>query len=438
MGTLLTRALLVAVVAAALARAAVGTEAGDRNQWQVEIDAGYVGGSSPLGSWTDHGLGKLRYSEADDGLGAARIFAQYHGRLRPTLSATDVLDNVDDASSGLDVTEAFLDWRPVPTSGLQQQLRVGAFYPPLSLENGAAGWQSPYSYSYSAIDTWLGEEIRPLGVEWSMRRRLGFAGSPHELRAFASGFYANDPAGTLLFWRGWALHDRQSRWNDDLPMPPAPIWNGTGTIVGLRQQSVRPFEEIDHDPGFYAGAEWRYARRVLVQLARYDNRADPYAFAGGQWAWHTRFTSAGIQASLAGNVGLIAQWLDGSTYWIQGATRSGTLTPAAALVDDRFGARFVMLSGLIRGKHRLSLRRDAFDVRRHDPAPLFDSDDGDAWTLAYRYERSARWNAGLEWLTIESRRDLWPNFYGAPPRATERALRFEVDYRLGSRGTRGS
>jgi hypothetical protein len=428
----LSRRILVAVAAAAIARLALGAEPGDRNQWQIEVDAGYLGASSTLDSWTNHGLGKLRNAEDADGLGAARIFAQYDGRLLPTLSATVVLDYVDDASRGLDLTEAFLDWRPIPTSGLQQQVRVGAFYPPLSLENGSAGWQSPYTYSFSAIDTWLGEEIRPLGAEWSMRRRLGFAGSPHELRAFASAFYANDPAGTLLFWRGWSLHDRQSRWSDDLPLPPAPIWNSTGTIVGLRQQSVRPFEEIDHDPGFYAGVEWRYARRVLIQLARYDNRADPYAFSSGQWAWRTRFTSAALQASLPGNVGLIAQWLEGATFWVQGATPRGTLTPAAALVDDRLGARFLMLSRVVRGNHRLSLRRDSFYVRREDPAPLFDSDEGSAWTLAYRYERSAHWNAGLEWLTIDSHRDVWPFFYGVAPRASERQLRLQVGYRLGA------
>ena len=84
--------------------------------------------------------------------------------------------------------------------------------------------------------------IRPIGAEWSMRRRFGYAGSPHELGAFAAPFYGNDPGGTLLFWRGWALHDRQTRLNDRLPMPPLPVWNWTGTIVGSTPQSVEPFE----------------------------------------------------------------------------------------------------------------------------------------------------------------------------------------------------
>ena len=107
-----------------------------------------------------------------------------------------------------------MDWRPIPRSANQQQVRFGAFYPPFSLENGAHGWESPFTYSYSAINTWLGEEVRPLGAEWSLRRRLASTRNTQEVRVFASGFYGNDPAATLLFWRGWSLHDRQTRLND--------------------------------------------------------------------------------------------------------------------------------------------------------------------------------------------------------------------------------
>ena len=32
-----------------------------------------------------------------------------------------------------------------------------------------------------------------------------------------------------------------------------------------------------------------------MQLARYDNRADPNAFSDGQWGWETAFTQLGIQ-----------------------------------------------------------------------------------------------------------------------------------------------
>jgi opacity protein-like surface antigen len=424
------------LVAAALAASAVAAETSDRHRWRVEIDAGYVGAHSALRSWTEGGLSKLRYAENDDGMHAARVFVEYRGRITPTLSTTIVADYVDDASTGLDVTEAFVDWRPIPTSGNQQQLRLGLFYPPLSLENVDPAWESPFSYSYSAINTWLGEEIRPMGAEWSLRRRLGFAGSPHELRVFVGGFYGNDPAGTLLFWRGWSLHDRQTRLNDVLSMPPRPIFGPGGTIVALRPQSVEPFEEIDHEPGAYAGVEWRYSRRLLLQLARYDNRADPNAFSDGQWGWETAFTQLGIQVSLPWELGLVAQWLEGDTYWISGTRPNGTVSPFAEHVEDAFDARYLLLTRELRGAHRVSVRYDDFAMPREGAVPAFTADAGTAWTVAYRYRATARWTGGVEWLRIESKRDLWTEFYAVDHRETEEQVRLQVTFRLGAPATR--
>jgi hypothetical protein len=428
----LLKPVAVATLAASLGHAALADDSSDRHRWLFEIDAGYVSADSPLGAWTEGGLGKLRYAESNDGLNSARLFAEYRGRISDAWSATVVADYVDDASAGVDVAEAFVDWRPVPTSGNQQQIRIGAFYPPFSLENTDAGWHSPFTYSYSAINTWLGEEIRPIGAEWSLHRRLGYAGSPHQLRAFASAFYGNDPAGTLLFWRGWSLHDRQTRLNDRLPMPPKPIFDLTGAVVGHTEQSVEPFEEIDHEPGYYAGVEWTYRQRVRVELARYDNRADPYAFSGGQWSWDTAFTHVGFQASLPWQLGVVGQWLDGSTRWVQGAPSNGVLTPFSMLVEDEIGSKFLMLTRVIHGSHRVSLRYDTFDVYRENMTPEFYSDEGKAWTLGYRYEHSARLGGGLELLRIESSRDVWEDFYFVPEHAVERQARLQVTYRVGT------
>jgi hypothetical protein len=426
-GTILKRSAVL-LAAALLGDAALAADPSDRHQWQVEIDAGFVAADTDLEPWTEGGLSKLRFAESNDGFRSARLFAQYRGRIAPTLFATVIGDYLDDASSGLGLSEAFVDWRPIPKSGTQQQVRFGAFYPPFSLENGELGWHSPFTYSYSAINTWLGEEIRPIGAEWSLRRRLGFAGSPHELRAFASAFYGNDPAGTLLFWRGWSLHDRQTRLDDRLPMPPLPTWNWTGTIVGYSEQSVEPFEEIDHEPGGYLGAEWRYAKRVLVQLAHYDNRADPWAFSDGQWGWGTSFSHIGVQASLPAQLGLVAQWMRGETYWLSGVGSDGSLSPFAELVEDEFSSRFLMLTRVVRGSHRVSARYDAFETFR-GTVPRFYSDDGHAWTLGYRYERSAQLSGGVEWIEIASHRDVW-SFYSPVTDATERQLRLQVTYRL--------
>lgn len=405
----------------ALAFAAASASAqSDRHEIVLGASAGLISTSDEFGAWTDGALGKLRY--ADDGFTGFRLFGEYHGRITPTLRARVVADYVDDASGGLDLTEALIDWRPVPNSRNQHQVRFGAFYPSFSLENGDRGWQSPFTYSYSAINTWLGEEIRPFGAEWSVRRRLAGFRSQHELRAFAAAFYGNDPAGTLLFWRGWSLHDRQTRLNDALAIPPLPF---TTT-----PQRLTPFEEVDHRPGAYAGVEWRYGRRALVQLARYDNRADPYSFSSGQWGWGTDFYHLAVQVSLPGELGLVMQRLDGATEWVPGARADGTLEPWAFFAHDEIESRFMLLTRRLGSAQRLTLRYDTFSIERPAAVPVLRADRGHAWTLSYRIEPTERLSGGVEWLRIDSRRDVLPLFYATPAAQTEHQLRLQFSYRL--------
>ncbi len=419
MGTLLIAGGPLAALAI-VAAAAPALAQSDRHELYIDASAGYISASTDLRAWPDGGFSKLRYTE--DGVEAFRLFGEYHGRITPTLRARVVVDYVDDASAGLGVTEAVIDWRPIPRTRNQHQLRFGAFYPSFSLENGDRGWESPFTYSYSAINTWIGEEIRPIGAEWSVRRRFEGFRSNHEVRAFASGFYGNDPAGTLLFWRGWSLHDRQSRLGDDLEIPPRPF---TTT-----PQALAPFREIDHRVGAYAGVEWRYARRALVQLARYDNRADPYSFSDGQWGWGTDFNHLAVQVGLPGEVGFVAQWMDGATEWLTAALPNGTRMPMSEYVHDDFESRFAMLTRRFGAAQRVALRYDTFSIERPAAVPVLYSDDGDAWTLSYRIELANRLSGGIEWLRIESRRELLPMFYATAPAHSEDQLRLEFSYRL--------
>jgi hypothetical protein len=392
----------------------------DRHEFYFDAAAGYVSASTNLRAWTDGGFSKMRYAE--DGFEPFRLFAEYQGRITPTLRARVVADYVEDASGGLDLTEAHIDWRPIPRSRNQHQVRFGAFYPSFSLENADRGWQSPFTYSYSAINTWIGEEIRPFGAEWSLRRRFEGFRSGHEIRAFAAGFYGNDPAGTLLFWRGWGLHDRQSRLNDELQIPPRPFTT--------QPQNLEPFMETDHRPGGYAGVEWRYARRALVQFARYDNRADPFSFRDGQWGWGTDFNHLAVQVGLPAELGLIVQSMAGTTEWLTAALPNGMRMPISEHVRDEFESTFVMLTRKLGGNHRLAMRYDTFSIERPAATPILYSDDGHAWTLSYRVEASERLSGGIEWLRVESRRDLWPMFYNTAPDQTEDQLRLQLSYRL--------
>ena len=122
----------------------------------------------------------------------------------------------------VDLTEAYLEWRPVPRSANRYRIKVGAFYPRISLENVGPGWGSPYSISPSAINTWVGEELRSVGMEFTWSRRLKMLGDAHTFSLNAALFAGNDPAGGLIAWKGWSIHDRQSRFNDEVPLPPIP------------------------------------------------------------------------------------------------------------------------------------------------------------------------------------------------------------------------
>ena len=423
MGTLLTRLWPTTALAAACAAASVSAQS-DRHELYFDASAGYVSASTDLKPWTEGGFSKLRY--ADDGFEAFRLFAEYHGRITPTLRARVVADYIDDVSGGVDLTEAAIDWRPIPRSRNQHQIRFGGFYPSFSLENGDRGWQSPFTYSYSAINTWLGEEIRPFGAEWSLRRRFDGFRSNHEVRAFAAGFYGNDPAGTLLFWRGWSLHDRQSRFNDELKIPARPFTTAP--------QHLTPFMETDHRPGAYGGVEWRYARRALVQLVRYDNRADPFSFRDGQWGWGTDFNHLAVQVGLPAKLGLIVQSMAGRTEWLTAALPDGTRMPISEHVRDEFESTFLLLTRKLGEHQRLAVRYDTFAFERPAAVPELYADEGNAWTLSYRVDASERFSGGIEWLRIDSQRDLLPRYYATPAEQTESQLRLQFSYRLAAPG----
>ncbi len=422
MGTLLKRSTLYLTLL--LCKAAAGEYAlGDDHEVRLSLNLDFVDASTNLEAWPDGGLGKLRFGESGS-LETSRITVDYGGRIKPTLWARVIADYVGDGDSGFNLAEAFITWRPVPRSSNRHQLRAGAMYPPFSYENTAAGWTSPYSISFSAINTWLGEEIRPVGIEWSTTRRLGGPASPHQINVFAATFWGNDPAATMLFWRGWSVHDRQTRINDRLTIPSIPQFGaGAPTLV---EQNVAPFVETDSQPGFYAGFEWRFASRVRAQLGAYDNRADPQSFSDQQWGWNTRFWSASLQAELPRRLGLIAQWMGGDTGWLPGAMQDGTIAGPREFVVDEFESAFLLLTRQFGARHRASLRYETFSIERPDSAFIPVPDDGDAFTLAYRYSPGDRITASVEWLKIASQRDLWTLFYALPRSATEEMLRVQL------------
>lgn len=392
----------------------------ERYRLDIGADLSYLDVSGNP-SWTSGSAGKLRYDDSTDGLSVSHAFADYRLRVFDTVDAhlaAELYD--DDMGSIVDFSEAYVSWHPMTLTPNRLSLKLGAFYPRISLENSDPGWSSPYTISSSAINTWVGEELRAFGAEASVSRRPQFLGGAHTFSIHAAAFYKNDPAGTLISWKGWSIHDRHTRFNDEISLPAVPQIQ-PGMAFSLQDPYVAPFREIDDRVGYYIDGEWKISERFLFRAMHYDNRADPESYEDGQFGWRTRFDHIGLQVTLPGDIGLISQWMRGNTAW-------GWMFNGVRVVDADFHSDFLLLTKSI-GQHRVSARFDRFDVWENDTFPLDDnSEDGHAWTLSYQYEFSEYLRLAAEWLQIETYRGAW-EYFDFETSGTERQL--QLSFRLG-------
>ena len=415
----MVRLLIAGACCGLLGTSAGAYELAAGHRVSIGVDAGHVAVTG-YPSWTEGSVGKLRYG--DDGFSINRAFADYHGRWTDTLDLHVVLEAYnDDIGSAIDATQAFLEWRPLAKSARRYRVKLGAFYPQISLENVAAAWSSPYTQSSSAINTWIAEEIRLLGAELSLDWRPASLGGLHVFAMDAAAFWGNDPAGSLLAWKGWSVHDRQTRFGDHLPLPPLPQIQ-PGMLFEDQDPYVAPFREIDGRAGYHVSGQWRYGEKLLLRLGHYDNRADPTIIENGQYAWYTEFAHLGLQATLPGDIGLVAQWMSGSTQMGPVMYANG-----AHSVDVEYASYFGLLSKQL-GRHRLSFRYDNFDVAQNDQT--FEDNNaeaGHALTLSYQLGLSEKLSLAAEGVRIRTHHCGWV-YYGLEPGNTE--TQWQVSLRL--------
>jgi hypothetical protein len=379
--------------------------------------------SSGHPSWLEGSAGKLRFDPDHDGFSLSRGFLDYEGLVTDTVKAHFLLEAYDDGiSSPVDVTEAYLEWRPIPRSANRYRVKFGAFYPRISLENVGPGWSSPYSISPSAINTWVGEELRSVGLEVSWSRRIQALGDAHTFSLNAAVFGGNDPAGGLIAWKGWSIHDRQSRFNDEVPLPPIPRIQ-PGDWWEEQDPFITPLLEIDEKPGYYVNAEWRYGNRFIVRAMHYDNLADPEGIENNQFAWWTYFDHVALQATLPWDIGLLAQWMDGYTAW--GRFENGVYS-----VDVTFLSNYVLLTRAF-DQHRITARYDHFEMAEADTTPLDEnSERGHGWTLSYQYSPTDNLTLAAEWIRIFTERPAWA-YFDLDTRQTETQLQVAFRLRFG-------
>ena len=378
--------------------------------WQGYLDLRVAAAPAQAG-WNEGGLGKVRFGGG--GMTAA-VSGAVAGtwQLAPEWQASATLQLQTDQQRPLDLLDASLRYRPVSTSRWRWSAKVGAFFPPVSLENDAVGWTSPWTLAPSAINSWVGEELRSVGMELRIERR----GATAAWSAFGSAFGANDPAGELLAARGWALGDLTSGLRGRVREPDAYAAQAR-TRVPVR---FRPVLEIDHRVGWYAGAAREGASGTKLVMLRYDNRGDPEASTrvDGRrlFAWRTRFWSLAGQARWR-DVDLLAQAMDGSTAF----------EPVPGLyLDSRFSAGYLLAAWDTGTAWQPVARIDAFRIRQlPDGRPTALSEHGHAATVALNWRPDPRWRLTAEWLRVASVRSQ-RRLEGLPPRQVDVQLQVSV------------
>lgn len=312
-------------------------------------------------SYLDGGLGKLRFGEDDKGFKAGDLVGEGRVIVVPELIATATARVNADYGPGVDLIESYLRYRPVSTNAWRWSVKVGAFFPPLSLENDQIGWTSFWTITPSAINSWVGDELRILGAEGTLewRRESG------TLTLIGAVFGWNDPAGVVIADRGWALDDRPAGLFEQTRLPDPSAFGSPPPVYG------QLFTEMDGRPGWYLDLSWEPAGIGGFEVMRYDNEADPSVIKGNQIAWHTTFWDLGFEKQL-GKFTFLSQAMSGAT----------TIVPSAFYRQTTDFRSAYALIGYDMDEWWAAARAEVFDTRTRATFPSDENEDGHAFTLS--------------------------------------------------------
>lgn len=374
-------------------------------------------------SWVDGGFGKTRFDGTADGdfkLRAAPVEAAliWQPRISDTLNGNFSAAWQLDGDEPFDVMEAYLAFNPRRSGNTSFGLKAGMYWPEISLEHATGGaWSTVYTITPSAINSWVGEEVKVVGAEATLFQTIG----NHDLSATVGAFGFNDTSATLLSFRGWALHDVKSTLFGHFELPPL-----NGFMTFAQEDRTRSILEIDDRVGFYGRGEWRPSPDFLVNVFYYDNRGDPEAFTDVlQWGWRTKFWNVGMLANLGDRTRLIAQGMTGTTLM-------GFIPPGETRywVDTRYRSAFVLLTHQI-GSGAISGRIEAFETKergsRMDPAE--ENEDGWAVTIAGRWPVWEQFTLFVEGLHVESTRGARMTRSGIPAEESQNVLQAALRFR---------
>jgi len=260
------------------------------------------------------------------------------------------------------------------------RLRGGYFFLGTSRENTDPLWTSPYTITYSALNSWIGQEVRPVGLDLQY--------SPNfYVTLGGTAFRDNDTMGTLPAGRGWTFGNRLSVYDESVAVPGASTKPFTRDLDGLWGHSERVRVQIPE--------------RAMLQVTHLDNRAE-LVNRRGQVPWLTRFDHVGAQVGMSGPWTLAAEWLSGETT---------VGFPGGSFTLD-FDTVY-LLGSWKRENNRLSARVERFTTRDHTrPSPDFAHERGNAWTVAW-FRGNDRQRLGIEYVHVNADRTSTANVDGS-------------------------
>lgn len=314
----------------------------------------------------------------------------WHPRFSQNAGAVVHLQYEPGQDHAVDIIESYLSFKTDPGSRLRASGKVGVFYPQISLEHDEFAWSTYHSITPSAINTWIGEEIKVAGVEGTIRQAIG----PGDLSFTASAFGADDTAGTLIAFRGWALHDQEATVFGSFPIPDhAPkrkaLWS--------RQDDFsKSMLEIDDRVGFYGQLRYDGPDGFSLSAFHYDNAGNRMAIDGKQWGWATTFTNFGASFRPAPGATLLAQYLTGET-------ESGWTMPQVVIYAEF--SSYYLLGAFDFGPFEITGRYDNFQVNDESFVALDNENEtGSAVTLALGRQLTPNIMGRLEVMRIDSDR----------------------------------
>ncbi|MBC9030856.1 outer membrane beta-barrel protein [Sphingomonas sp. JC676] len=321
-----------------------------------------------------------------------------------------------DQENAVDVIESFVTFLPPRSGKVSISAKAGLYWPEISLEHATGGaWSTVHTITPSAINSWVGEETKVVGAEATLTASLG----NHDISATAGVFGFNDTSGTLLSFRGWALHDMKATMFGRFKLPPRNQF-----MTGAQEDVTRSTIELDNRPGFYGRIEWRPPAPFTINAFYYDNRGNPEAFTPNlQWGWRTRFANLGLTFEPVQGTRILAQGM-------YGTTQMGFKDNGVYWVDTMYRSAYLLVAHEI-GKGEISGRAEFFNTRERGSEMDHDQEKQDGWALtaAGRWSFTNNLTGFLEVLRVNSQRGTRARL-GLPDDETQTVIQASARLRI--------